>query len=241
MKKIAFAAALFAAFALASCGGNKTSDQNETATDSTALGTPVSDSTIEDAASAEQLADTYTAQLEKELSSEHPDPAKVKQISEQIRQAAETLQKSGNAEVAKAYASKVKAYVEKNAEKLKSVDPESVTVLDVVNTVANLPQSVKDAAAEGVDAVKGDGEAAKAAGKQAVNDAKAAAEAAGKQAVNDAKAAAQKAADKAKSDVKAARDAAAKKANDKANEAVQKGAAKANEAVSKGLKKVLGE
>ena len=226
MKKIAFAAALFAAFALASCGGNKTSDQNETAADSTELGTPVSDSTIEDAASAEQLADTYTAQLEKELAAEHPDPAKVKQISEQIRQAAETLQNSGNAEVAKAYASKVKAYVEKNAEKLKSVDPESVTVLDVVNTVANLPQSVKDAAAEGVDAVKGDGEAAKAAGKQAVND---------------AKATAQKAADRAKSDVKAARDAAAKKANDKANEAVQKGAAKANEAVSKGLKKVLGE
>ena len=226
MKKIAFAAALFAAFALASCGGNKTSDQNETAADSTELGTPVSDSTIEDAASAEQLADTYTAQLEKELAAEHPDPAKVKQISEQIRQAAETLQNSGNAEVAKAYASKVKAYVEKNAEKLKSVDPESVTVLDVVNTVANLPQSVKDAAAEGVDAVKGDGEAAKAAGKQAVND---------------AKATALKAADRAKSDVKAARDAAAKKANDKANEAVQKGAAKANEAVSKGLKKVLGE
>lgn len=236
MKKFALAVAAFAALTFASCGGNKTSDQNEAAqNDSTEV--PVSDATIETTADAEGLADNLTTQLDAELQKDAPDAVKVKQLTDQIKQASEALQNSGNTEVAKAYASKVKNYLEQNADKIKSIDPQSITVLDVVNAAANLPQSAKDAAAQGVDAVKADGQAAKAAAEAA----KGAAESAGKQVVSDAKAAAKQTADKAKADAKAAGDAAVKKANDKANEAVQKGAAKASDAINKGLSKALGK
>lgn len=237
MKKLVYVAALFAAFTFASCGGNKTSDAAGTDSTAAAVDSAVGDVTIESPADAEKLADQYTAQLDAELQSANPDPAKVKQLTECIRQATETLKDGCNEEISKAYASKVKAYLEKNADKIKNIDPQSITVLDVVNAAANLPQSVKDAAAEGVDAVAGDGAAAKAAG-QAV---KAAAEQAGQKAVSDAKAAGQKAVSDAKANAKAKADAAVKNANDKANAAVQKGAAKASDAISKGLKKALGE
>lgn len=225
MKKIIYAAALFAAFTFASCGGNKTADQQQVAADSVSTDAAIADGTIESVADAESLADKITSQLDQELQSENPDPAKVKKLTEQIRQCSETLKNGENAEIAKAYASKVKAYLEQNADKIKSIDPQSVTVLDVVNAAANLPQTVKDAAAEGVDAVKGDGAAAKAASQTV----KAAAQQAGQKTVSDAKA-----------NAKATTDAAVKKANDKANAAVQKGAAKATDAINKGLKKALG-
>ena len=237
MKKLVYAAALFAAFTFASCGGNKKSDAAAADSMAEAVDTAVSDMTIESAADAEKLADQMTTQLDAELKSDNPDPAKVKQLTESIRQATESLKEGSNGEFATAYASKVKAYLEKNADKIKNIDPQSITVLDVVNAAANLPQSVKDAAAEGVDAVVGDGAAAKAAG-QAV---KAAAEQAGQKAVSDAKAAGQKAVSDAKAAAKAKADAAVQDANNKANAAVQKGAAKASDAISKGLKKALGE
>lgn len=223
MKKIVYVAALFAAFAFASCGGNKTSDQNGATADSVAVDEPVGDAAIEDVAGAEKLADTYMAQLDALLKEKHPDVAKLKELTSQIGAAVENLQRSGNAEVVKTYASKVKNYLEENADKLRSIDPQSVKVMDVVNAAVNLPQSVKDAAKSDGQTVK---ETMESAGKQAVSDAKAA----GKQAV-----------DKAKADAKAAHDAAVKKANEKASEAVQKGADKANEAISNGLKKALGQ
>lgn len=237
MKKLVYAAAFLAAFTFASCGGNKTSDAAAADSTAEAVDTAVSDMTIENPADAEKLADSFTAKLDEELQSANPDPAKVKMFVENIRQASESLKGDGNEEIAAAYASKVKAYLEKNADKIKNVDPQSITVLDVVSAAANLPQSVKDAAQEGVDAVVGDGAAAKAAGQAA----KAAAEQAGQKAVSDAKAAGQKAVSDAKSAAKAKADAAVQNANDKANAAVQKGAAKASDAISKGLKKALGE
>lgn len=219
MKKIVYVAALFAAFAFASCGGNKTSDQNGATADSVAVDEPVGDAAIEDVAGAEKLADTYMAQLDALLKEKHPDVAKLKELTSQIGTAVENLQRSGNAEVVKTYASKVKNYLEENADKLRSIDPQSVKVMDVVNAAVNLPQSVKDAAEAGIDAAKSDGQTVKET-----------MESAGKQAV-----------DKAKADAKAAHDAAVKKANEKASEAVQKGADKANEAISNGLKKALGQ
>lgn len=215
MKKIVYVAALFAAFAFASCAGNKTSDQNGATADSVAVDEPVGDAAIEDVAGAEKLADTYMAQLDALLKEKHPDVAKLKELTSQIGAAVENLQRSGNAEVVKTYASKVKNYLEENADKLRSIDPQSVKVMDVVNAAVNLPQSVKDAAEAGIDAAKSDGQTVKET-----------MESAGKQAVSDAK---------------AAHDAAVKKANEKASEAVQKGADKANEAISNGLKKALGQ
>ena len=223
MKKIVYVAALFAAFAFASCAGNKTSDQNGATADSVAVDEPVGDAAIEDVAGAEKLADTYMAQLDALLKEKHPDVAKLKELTSQIGAAVENLQRSGNAEVVKTYASKVKNYLEENADKLRSIDPQSVKVMDVVNAAVNLPQSVKDAA-------KSDGQTVKET-----------MESAGKQAVSDAKAAGNQAVDKAKADAKAAHDAAVKKANEKASEAVQKGADKANEAISNGLTKALGQ
>ncbi len=230
MKKIVYVAALFAAFAFASCAGNKTSDQNGATADSVAVDEPVGDAAIEDVAGAEKLADTYMAQLDALLKEKHPDVAKLKELTSQIGAAVENLQRSGNAEVVKTYASKVKNYLEENADKLRSIDPQSVKVMDVVNAAVNLPQSVKDAAEAGIDAAKSDGQTVKET-----------MESAGKQAVSDAKAAGKQAVDKAKADAKAAHDAAVKKANEKASEAVQKGADKANEAISNGLKKALGQ
>ena len=222
MKKIMYAAALFAAVAFASCSGNKTSDA--AVYDSTV----VADETL-DATQAAACADSLTTALEAELQKATPDAAKVKELTEAIRTTTEKLQSQGDEEAVKSYTSKVKEYLTTNAEKIKSVDPQSVTVLDVVNAAANLPQSVKDAAQSGVDAVKADGEAAKNAAASA-----------GQAAVNAAENTAKAAASKAVSDAQAKKDEAVKKANDKANEAVQKGAQKASDAISKGLGKALG-
>lgn len=233
MKKIMYVAALFAAVAFASCSGNKTSDA--AASDSAEDSTVVAGETL-DAAQAAACADSLTTALEAELKKSTPDAAKVKELTEAIRTTTEKLQSQGDEEAVKSYTSKVKEYLTTNAEKIKSVDPQSVTVLDVVNAAANLPQSVKNAAQDGVDAVKADGEAAKAAGEAAKN----AAASAGKAAVSAAENTAKAAASKAASDAKAKKDEAVKKANDKANEAVQKGAQKASDAISKGLGKALG-
>lgn len=226
MKKIMYVAALFAAVAFASCSSNKTSD--EAVSDSTEVSTVEAGETL-DAAQAAACADSLTTALEAELKKSTPDAAKVKELTEAIRTTTEKLQSQGDEEAVKSYTSKVKEYLTTNAEKIKSVDPQSVTVLDVVNAAANLPQSVKSAAEDGVDAVKADGEAAKNAAASA-----------GKAAVSAAENTAKAAASKAVSDAQAKKDEAVKKANDKANEAVQKGAQKASDAISKGLGKALG-
>lgn len=205
---------------------NKTSDG--AVIDSLEDSTVVEGETL-DAAQAAACADSLTTALEAELKKSTPDAAKVKELTEAIRTTTEKLQSQGDEEAVKSYTSKVKEYLTTNAEKIKSVDPQSVTVLDVVNAAANLPQSVKSAAEDGVDAVKADGEAAKNAAASA-----------GKAAVNAAENTAKAAASKAVSDAQAKKDEAVKKANDKANEAVQKGAQKASDAISKGLGKALG-
>lgn len=235
MKKIMYVAALFAAVAFASCSGNKTSDAASEA-DSTADSTVVAEGETLDATQAAACADSLTAALDQELQSANPDPAKVKELTESIKTVTEKLQSQGDEEAVKSYTSKVKEYLTTNADKIKSIDPQSVTVLDVVNAAANLPQSVKNAAEDGVDAVKADGSAAKAAAEVA----KDAAKTAGKAAVSAAENKAKETASKAVSDAKAKKDAAVQKANDKANAAVQKGAQKASDAISKGLSKALG-
>lgn len=217
MKKLVYMAAICAAFAFASCGGNKTSDAAPAADSTAATG----ESGVE---IATNIAESAVTDLDAALSADKVEADKVKEITANIQKTVKQLEEAGKTEEAAAYASKVKAYLEKNADKIKSVDASSLTVLDVVNAAANLPQSVKDAANEGVDAVKADGSAAKAAATAATEAAKEAGKAAANQAVESAKAKANEEANKA-----------VEKANKKADEAVQKGAQKASDAISKGL------
>lgn len=219
MKKIILMAAAVAAFTFTSCGGNNTSDANAENADTTAV-------EGEDALTAEAVsaAEEATSKLDAVLSAENADPAKVTEAVQAIEQKVKELQESGNVEAAAAYASKVKTYIEENKEKLQSIDPSSLTVVDLVNAAANLPQSAKDAASDAVEAVTGDASSAKAAGEAAVESAKSAA----KSAVNEAKTNVENAAKAKVEEGKA-------KVQQKADEAVQKGAKKASDAVNKAL------
>lgn len=219
MKKIVLMAAAVAAFTFASCGGNKTSDENVENADTVA----VTDSAAA-TAEATAAADEATAKLDAALSAEKADPAQVSEAIEAIELKVKELQESGNTEAAAAYASKVKTYLEEHKEQLKNIDPSSLTVVDLVSAAANLPQSAKDAASEAVGAVTGDASAAKEAGKAAVEDVKSAA----KSAASDAKT---KVEDAAKAKVEEGK----AKVQKKADEAVQKGAKKASDAVGKAL------
>lgn len=210
MKKLVYMAAFCAAFALASCGGNKTTEAPEAADSAAVTG----ESAEEIAAN---LADAAVADFEAAISGSEADASKVKEVTEKIQSEITKLQEAGDAEAAAAYASKVKAFLEKNADKLKSVDATSTTLTDLVNAAASLPENVTNTAEEGADAVKADTkaavEAAKEAGKEAATTA-----------VENAKA---KANEKANEAVETA--------NKKADEAIQKGAEKASNAISKGL------
>ncbi len=226
MKKLVFAVATFATLTFAaSCGGNKTSDANAEAdsamVDSTADEAAAANLTPEEQAAA-QAADEVTAQLDQALSQENADPAKVKESVAAIQKKVEELQAAGDTKAAAAYASKVQAYLNENAEKLKSIDPQSVTVASLVSSVVNAPETAKSAAQSAKEAVEGDAAAVKAAAQKAGDAVKAAPEAA-------------KAAAKAKATE--ATNAAVNKANQKASEAVEKANKKANEAVQKGADK----
>lgn len=219
MKKIILMVAAMAAFTFTSCGGNQTSDGNVENADTVAV---EGDEAV--AAEAAAAADEATSKLDAVLSAENADPSKVSEAIASIEQKVKELQESGNVEAAAAYASKVKTYLEEHKDQLKSIDPSSLTVVDLVNAAANLPQSAKDAASEAVEAVTGDASAAKEAGKAAVEG---------------AKSAATEAASKAKTDVENAAKAKVEegkaKVQKKADEAVQKGAKKASDAVGKAL------
>lgn len=208
--------AAVAAFSFASCGGNKTNDSAAEA-DSTAV-----------VAQAEAAADEATAQLDAVLAGENADPAKVKEALDGIKAKVEELQAAGDTEAAAAYASKVKEYIEEHADAIKNADPSSLTVLDLVNAAANLPQSAKDAASDAANAVTSDVDAAKAAGKAAVEGAADAAKAAATEKVTEAK-------ENAEAAAKAKVDETKQAAKDKADAAVQKGAQKASNAVNKAL------
>ena len=152
MKKTIFAATLFAAFTLAaaSCGGNKTSEESVGDVDTTycadSAAVNTDDVEIGDASTASAAADAAIAELTAATADGKENPEQVKTTIEKVQKQIEQLKASGNAEAAEAYASKLKTYLTDNAEKLKSIDPQSVTVASAITAIANAPESVKSAA-----------------------------------------------------------------------------------------------
>lgn len=173
MKKVFIFAFAFTALTFASCG-NKTSGSavqtDSVETDSVA---------IVDSSNVEAVASDMQSKLEAN------DADGFKQAVETAKLKIDELVKAGKVEEAKAYASRVKAFVDENAETIKQLAGGEETVASIVNTISAIPANAEST-------VKEAGEAVKANAQQAVEDTKAAA----KQKVEETKAAAkQKAAD----------------------------------------------
>ena len=185
MKKLFALAAVAAAMSLGACTNNaKTAEENldfENATPETVVSTLVEKVQSGDATAVVEAVETIQAELKDALD-------------------------SGDVEKATEYASKIQAFVTENAEKLKELNVNTVTLTDIINAVKNLPTTAEGVAEDAAAAVEADAEAAKDAAVEAADAA-----------VEEAKAKANEAVEAGKA---------------KANEAVQDAADKANKAAS---------
>lgn len=204
MKKVFIFAFAFMALTCASCGNKQAGNApqaDSVATDSVA---------IVDNADPEAIASDLQTKLEAK------DSEGFKQAVEIAKQKIDELVKAGNVEEAQAYASKVKAFVDENAETIKQLAGGNETVSSLVNTINALPASAESAVNEAGEAVKADAQ-------QAVDDAKSAAKAK----VEEAKSAASAKVDETKTKAKQKAADEVNKAKDKANQEVNKAANKA--------------
>lgn len=208
MRKLFVCAIAFAALAMTSCG-NKQSG-NAAPTDS------IADTTVVAADSEE--GDAVANEMKSKL--EAGDANGLNTVVAQAKAKIDELVKEGKVEEAKAYASKVKQFVDENAETIKQLTGGNETISTIVSTISSLPSSAEDAVNAAGDAVKSDAE-------NAVNAAKDAAETK----VNEAK-------DAAKQKVDEAKDAAKQKATDEVNKAKQKANDEVNKAANKALNKL---
>lgn len=204
MRKLFVCAVAFAALTLTSCG-NKQSG-NAAPTDSIA-----DTAAVVDNAEGEAVAGEMKAKLEA------GDAEGFSTIVTEAKAKIDQLVKEGKVEEAKAYASKVKQFIDENAETIKQVTGGNETVSSIVSAIGAIPSSAEDAVNAAGEAVKSDAE-------NAVNSAKEAAE----NKVNEAKDAAKQ---KANEEVD--------KAKQKANDAVDKAKQKANDEVNKAANKAL--
>ncbi|MGN0233585.1 MAG: hypothetical protein ACI4B5_04065 [Bacteroidaceae bacterium] len=194
MKKVyALVTAAFLAV-FCSCGGS--TGRNVAEEDSLAIDTVA---TLEDSAMDLQ------AELTEKLQS--GDVAEIKKAIEKGAADIQAVLESGDQEEAKKYASQIKAFVDENADKLKELDVNTLTVSSLVETIKKLPESVETTADEAKNAVNADAEAAKA----------------------DIKAKADEAVEDAKTKADETVDDAANKAGEKVDQALQDAAAKAKE------------
>lgn len=200
----------FAALTFTSCGNKQSAntDSADSIADTTAVATDSA------ASEAESLASDMQAKLEAN------DASGFNEIVASAKQKIDELIQEGKVEEAKAYASKVKQFIDDNAETIKQVTNGDETVSSLVNTITSLPSNAEDA----VDAA---GEAVKSDAQNAVNTAKEAAE----NKVNEAKEAAKQ---KANDEV----DKAKQKANDEVDKARQKANNEVNKAANKALDKL---
>ena len=198
MKKLFAMAAVAAAMSLGACTNNaKTAEENldfENATPETVVNTLVEKVQSGDATAVVEAVETIQAELKNAL-------------------------ESGDVEKATEYASKIQAFVTENAEKLKELNVNTVTLNDIINAVKNLPTTAEGVASDAAAAVEADAEAAKDA---AVEAAKAQADAA----VEEAKAKANEAVEAGKTQVNEAVQDAANKANKAASDAINDAASK---------------
>ena len=189
------------AMGFASCG-NKTTENAELA-DTTAV-----DSVMD--------ADAIVSALSEKLQAN--DPAALAALSQQAQQTIADLIAKGDTALAKEYASKIKEFVNTNADKIKEVASGNETINGLVKTVQ--ATSVTDLANQAAAAIKADA-------TQAANDVKDAAD----QKVEETKEAAKaKVNEKVNESVDAAKN--------KANEQIDAAKNKANEATNKALNKI---
>lgn len=202
MKKIIVMALACVMVGFTSCG-NKTAE-NQEAVDSLATEAQVPD------------AETVVAQLGEKLNGD--DPAAFATVASQAQEAIAKLLAAGDTVAAKEYASKIKAFVDANAEKVKKIASGNETINGLVNTVQ--ATSITELANQAAAAVKADAD-------HAANEVKDAAD----QKVQEAK-------DAAKAKVNEQVDAAKNKANEQIDAAKNKANEKMNEATDKALNKI---
>ena len=186
-------AAFVAAMSLTACTGS--TNPNTSEEDSLAV------VTLSEGAEAEEVVNV----LEKEV--EAGDAPALNKAVETIQAELQEIIESGDAEKAAAYASQIKAFIDQNADKLKELDINTITLNDIINAAKALPVNAENAAEDAAAAVQADAEAAKDA---AVEAAKAKADEAVEEGKAKANEAVQDAANKAN-------EAASKAINDAAN------------------------
>ncbi len=165
MKKTYLMVAIAISMGFAACGG-KTGSNVSTEDSLTADTTAV----VEE---EPQVLNTLSEKLQSD------DPAGAKQAIEESTKELEKLLADGDTLAAAKYANQVQQFVTDNADKLKSMNIETVTLGSLIQTVNNLPTSA-------TNAVKSDAHAAKEAAKSTANQAVESAEDKVNQEVEDA-------------------------------------------------------
>lgn len=187
-------AAFVAAMSLTACTGSTNANTSEE--DSLAV------VTLSEGAEAEEVVNV----LEKEV--EAGDAPALNKAVETIQAELREIIESGDAEKAAAYASQIKAFIDQNADKLKELDINTITLNDIINAAKALPVNAENAAEDAAAAVQADAEAAKDA------------------AVEAAKAKADEAVEEGKAKANEAVQGAANKANEAASKAINDAANK---------------
>ena len=193
-KSIRMVAAFVAAMSLTACTGSTNANTSEE--DSLAV------VTLSEGAEAEEVVNV----LEKEV--EAGDAPALNKAVETIQAELREIIESGDAEKAAAYASQIKAFIDQNADKLKELDINTITLNDIINAAKALPVNAENAAEDAAAAVQADAEAAKDA------------------AVEAAKAKADEAVEEGKAKANEAVQGAANKANEAASKAINDAANK---------------
>lgn len=222
MKKVfMMATAVATMLVVISCGNKQTPSANAEA-DSTS--TELTDSTVSaTAADAES-----TANLDALIASK--DAKGLQNSITAIQEHYAQLVKEGKLEEAKAYAEKMKEYLNSHADEIKNIASGNTTITDLVNYVSKLPTDAETTAEEAkkyienipASVASAATSAAKSAANKAVDDAKSTAN----QAVTEAKKNAEEKATKAVTDAKSKANQAVENANKKATDAVNKAAEK---------------
>lgn len=196
MKKLFFMALACVAMGFASCG-NKTVENAELA-DTAAV-----DSVLDADAMVSALGDKLNAN----------DPSAMQALALQAQQTIADLIAKGDTAAAKAYASKIKEFVDTNADKVKEIASGNETINNLVNTVKST--SISDLASQAANAVKADATQAASEVKEATDEKVQEAKDAAKNKVNEQ-------VDAAKQKTNEQIDAAKQKANDEVNKATNK-------------------
>lgn len=212
MKKIYICALAAMAITMASCGNKTTANQE--GTDSAMVANDTTAMAGMTAADAQGDAETLNNNLKAMI--EAKDAKGIQAITAQAKEKIQQLINSGNYEAAKAYAEKVKTFINENAETVKSIAGGNETINSLVNTITNIPANAEGAANNAKEAAQNAGNAVKSSAQDAVNNAGQKIE----DKVNEKKAEAKKKATEA-----------VDKKKEEANKAV-------NDAVNKGLNKL---